>query len=692
MQEYKNIFHKIINTGFRLDTKATVRIEKQFDPENVTDAGIMKNLNAAFFIGLAGDSHHLYKVALNYLREKEANTAWQESSQFYLNALTSIHDEFKTAIETDKDFADTLSKISQEISHIDDEHTLREKLWSVFHPEAVFSADQSSSNIERFRKKRVVRVTTPNSSPVTSVADELLFTSNILLGLPHVSETLETLPVSDKVRDKLRKVMKEEQSFWYDHPIQIGTSVSANEAIYGMQGLNDTVEFEKTRGNIKEEERVPCVLSVSVTHKGLHTLAKDYLEEEFAKATPTPGLDIYVFTEEETKQLINEVLIPACAHYDLRGEIEVLEKVFGVDGEYGRHYSFLKAISALWKVLINPALKGTFKIDLDQVFPQDKLVAQSGRSAFEHFKTTLWGAQGKDSDGNKVELGMIAGALVNEKDIGKSLFTPDVTFPSSVSGLENCFFFSKQPMAFSTEAELMTRYQHGEVPDGIEHCLQRIHVTGGTNGILVDSLRKYRPFTPSFIGRAEDQCYIMSVLYQAGDINLRYLHEDGLIMRHDKEAFAGEAIKAAELGRQIGDLYRILYFSYYANALPWPFKKTKEITNPFTGSFITSIPKTLIYLRFASSLAENFMISPDKASLLFETGIDRLSSLFKDVTSVSLKQQYESEKSGWDLYYDILNAIEVALEKEDGFALDLKHKAKNVFDKSLIKSHIETEE
>ena len=103
--------------------------------------------------------------------------------------------------------------------------------------------------------------------------------------------------------------------------------------------------------------------------------------------------------------------------------------MFGVDGASGRHYTFLKAVTALWQVLVDPDVRGTFKIDLDQIFPQADLVAESGASAFERLETPLWGAHRLDADGRELELGMIAGALVNERDIGRGLFTPDVAYP-----------------------------------------------------------------------------------------------------------------------------------------------------------------------------------------------------------------------------------------------------------------------
>ena len=140
-------------------------------------------------------------------------------------------------------------------------------------------------------------------------------------------------------------------------------------------------------------------------------------------------LDVIVFTEEDTRRIIDQVLAPAAEYYLPPEYVKEPWSMFGVDGHYGRHYSFLKAIAAFWNILIDPEIHATFKIDLDQVFPQRELGDQSGRSAFEHLATPLWGAQGLDVEDQPMELGMIAGALVNERDIAASLFTPDVRFP-----------------------------------------------------------------------------------------------------------------------------------------------------------------------------------------------------------------------------------------------------------------------
>ena len=64
----------------------------------------------------------------------------------------------------------------------------------------------------------------------------------------------------------------------------------------------------------------------------------------------------------------------------------------------------------------------------------------------------------------------------------------------------------------------------------------------------------------------EDQAYLLSALGQAGP-RLAYAHAAGLIMRHDKEAFAGQSMEAARIGKLIGDDVRILVFSAYLVAL-----------------------------------------------------------------------------------------------------------------------------
>ena len=481
--------------------------------------------------------------------------------------------------------------------------------------------------------------------------------------------------------------MQEDQAFWYDHPVQMGVEPDRNEILYGLHHLSESLLYEKKLKNAGEEDELTVVLSASVTHEGLQGIVKEYIESELERSHDLPGLKVYLFTEAETASLIHEVLVPAANKYfsDIKDSASLLREVVGVNGKYGRHYSFLKAVTAFWQVFVDPDKKATFKIDLDQVFPQEKLLEETGKSAFQHMMSPLWGAEGIDSHGNPVYLGMMAGALVNEEDAGTSLFTPDVTYPSPPFRGEDTIFCSKIPQALSTLSEMMTRYGNGDI-DGSNSCISRIHVTGGTNGILIDALRRYRPFTPVFIGRAEDQAYLLSALFPRDkEPALRYFHNDGLFMRHDKHAFAAEAIKAAEIGKIVGDYERILFFSDYARILSPEVDEIKSVIDPFTGSFVSPLSHNLAYLRLALKAANFFSTKEEeseyKGFALVETGTRRLRASIQEVSmgdGNGLKERYRREQKAWDLYYDILDKIESALKEEDQFALELREKAEKL--------------
>jgi len=616
-------------------------------------------------------------------------------------AVSVVHAEFDGLLESERQEA--LEKleglIGEYLSGVDgSDLILARTLWAVFFPEALYLSVDPEEQISLLRKKRIVHIEKTVLDPVVSPAEEILFTSNVLLS-PPVSDT----PGNDDGKDpgdvswseEIQRVVvgaatagQEKQLYWYDHPIPIGTALENDEAVYGLAALSDAMEFEKVRGNTESDVRLKVLLSVSVTHAGLHEWALPWLRAQIkqAEGSSLKNLDVFAFTEDDTEKIV-DLLTPWLEHPD---EAAALKAAFGVDGEYGRHYSFLKALPALWSVLAEPGIKATFKIDLDQVFPQKELVAETGKSAFEHFSSPLWGASGTDSDGRDIELGMIAGALVNEKDIASGLFTPDIPWPDELPKGEDLFFYKLLPMAVSTRAELMTRYgmrEGGESPDGFTEALHRIHVTGGTNGIRLDALRRHRPFTPSFIGRAEDQGYLLSVLNgREGEPLLRYLHASGLVMRHDKEAFAGAAVKAGKIGSYVGDLIRLFVFSHYAGFLPGGQQDIKSQTDPFTGCFISPLPATLALLRLALHLLDSRGSSSEEREALLELSGFRLPVWVKqkEEKAAELKKQWSSERKAWDSYYSALDRIEMALADGNPAASETALRFKDIIESCRI--------
>jgi hypothetical protein len=682
-KNFESIISHLIGTNGNSLVK--INISSQFDPAEITEEAVLRNLNAAFLIALAGEAHPLHDEARQYMDIFKDREDFSEILCFFKLGLDLTGSEIKSLYASDGDFSGRLDQLYEFLDDVQESSRTEviEQIRKVFFPEGYDICRNREGRITKLRENRKITVTKLNKNPITNPEREILFTSNILITTPPASKDISELPLSAPLRKRIEEVVKEEQRFWYDHPIQLGVETDENEAVYGLRGLDEAVRFEKGHGTVPDDAKIDCVLSVSTTHKGLQTVTKDYLEEELKKDKSIRNLNIYLFNESDTLRLIEEILMPAADHYLQSADSELLHEIIGVDGEYGRHYSFLKAVAALWNVMIDPAIRATFKIDLDQIFPQDELLEQTGESAFQHLKTPLWGAQGSDNTDNDVELGMIAGALVNERDICNSLFCADVCFPTEEITADNLIFYSSLPQALSTEAEMMARYT-GTICNGTDYCIQRIHVTGGTCGILVDSLRKYRPFTPTFIGRAEDQAYLLSVLFSKTERNLRYVHKDGLIMRHDKEAFAQEAIKTAYLGKLVGDYARILWFSYYVRALPWPFTKTKELIDPFTGCFASHIPFTVTYLRLSLKVASLFGSQDEtkkkQGAALLQMGANRL---FKIVTELNtepnpLVARYTREKKGWNLYYDILDHIEKGLKGNERFAAGLREKAREL--------------
>ncbi|MBW1839617.1 MAG: hypothetical protein JRI49_06735 [Deltaproteobacteria bacterium] len=689
MTNFESIIDALIRSTSEGNNYTIYDAESHFSEGSTEAADIASTLNSAFLISIAGDGHPLYGKAQDYLKSMLQTPTWKDVAKFYTQGIAMVQNEIKNTCNDDPEFADRLRTLLEWMSkkeNVLNKHEAVERIWTVFFPEGVGVQSNQKECIDKLRAKRTVNICQLSTSPVSDPIRQVIFTSNVLLTIPPASKSLEEFQFSNILAQKLNETIHEDQLYWYDHPIQIGVEPEKNEVLYGLRGLDDAVGYEHTRGNFGDNAKLICVLSVSVTHRGLQKIAKTYLEEEFAQSGGLKNVDVLVFTEADTNEIINEVLTPAAGQYLQNKDAKDLLAVFGVDGEYGRHYSFLKAIAAFWNIFIQPEIKATFKIDLDQVFPQDELVKESGSTAFEHLMSPLWGAVGTDPAGNPVELGMIAGSLVNQKDIEKSIFSPDVPFPHRDLTPDEHIFFSILPQALSTEAEMLTRYNGGDI-DGIKKCIQRIHVTGGTVGILVDSLFKYRPFTPSFIGRAEDQAYILSVLNKEGT-QLAYAHEYGLIMRHDKEAFAQEAIETAYIGKLVGDYVRILYFSAYAKVLDGNTGKIKDIADPFTGCFISRIPSTVVYLCFALKASSFFTAYKAEQGVDFiKTGAKRIGNALDFVMGEhsKLKKQYKKERLGWDLFFDTLLAVEKAIKAKDKFALDLCDKAKSIVEKCLIR-------
>ncbi|MBN2077919.1 MAG: hypothetical protein JW838_03080 [Spirochaetes bacterium] len=655
---------------------AGVPVTAQFTPGDESLQGRARSLNASFLIVLAGPEGDHYREARRYLEEAEGAEAG-----FLIKGAALIRDEVAERYQCDPGFRSDFDALHARIveGETGSAAETRDAIWRLFFPEGVMEGGRDACRIA-LREKRGLRISNVNGSPIQDPGREILFTSNVLVTVPPPGEEAALRELDRETLDAVRAAAAEPQRYWYDHPIPVGVEPGENELLHCLEHLAGALRAEEAAGEKKRKSNIECVLSVSVTHRGLHGAIRPWLRSEVARAGAVEGINIHVFTEHDTGLLLDEIIIPAGRRWIGDFDEASLREVFGVDGEYGRHYSFLKSIARFWHVFVSKQIRATFKIDLDQAFPQEELVRETGTTAFGHLRTPLWGARGTDSRGEGVYLGMIAGALVNRRDIGESLFTPDVRYPEGSPSADEVVFRSAVPQALSTEAEMMERYGEGGERDGVTGALQRVHVTGGTSGILVEALKRYRPFTPTCIGRAEDQAYLLSALRcPEGEDMLRYVHQPGLIMRHDAELFAAAAA-AAKQGKFLGDVLRVLLFTCYARALPWPVEMTKDAIDPFTGCFISRIPATIALLRFSLRAAGIFEDDGEAGTRFFSEGVRRLSGILEGLSSGRnpVESLYRREREAWDAYHEILDRAEMKIAQGDPFAASLARRARQL--------------
>ena len=450
-------------------------------------------------------------------------------------------------------------------------------LWSIFCPSAEASNQDPKAIADTLRERRRLFAIRPSLCGLTDPSTELLLTTNALVS-PPLDPDSPLVP--DTYREEARRLLDIPQSFWYDHPIPLDASPKENEILCGLKQLDKALKVECDLGYLRAGAKIDLAISVSVTHEGMESLAASYVRNLICMHLKLTHLRVYLFDETRCQEIIETV----CPGDDpARG-------VFGVNGAYGRHYSFLKTLLLFWQQTVNPNASFTFKIDLDQVFDQTALLSYTGKTALQHLMNPNWGGSARDYAGREVDLGMLAGGLVNKHDTKAGLFVPDVQRPSSFQTEEtfssNRLFCPQWPQAVSTEAEIMQT----------EEGFQRIHVTGGTTGITAQALRRWRPFTPSFINRAEDQAYTLSAIED--NIYLSHLHANGLIMRHDKMAFAGRSIAHARAGKAIGNIERLMLFSRYASLHSLGFEEARNHFWPFTSCFMHPQAKTLAAMIF----------------------------------------------------------------------------------------------
>jgi hypothetical protein len=310
---FSTIIRTLVDGSQNIRPLAGFNIADQFIPDCRRDTDVARNINAAFLILLSGPDHGLYSAGKAYLDALKADEKWGDVAAFMENGAALIKGEIQSLCHEDNEFQNALEKTSIFCSQGDTlwgKESLK-KIWEVFFPEGADCLLDQPEKILSLRAGRRVHVTAPNPSPIDNPSRRMLFLSNLLVTTPRDPESLERLPYSSHIIEKLKQIMAEKQRYWFDHPIQIGVPNENNEAIYGLRGLDNAISFEKERGVAQPGDKLTCLLSVSVTHGGLHGVVKDYLKEVYQSTEPFPNLNIYLFSENDTERITTEILLPA---------------------------------------------------------------------------------------------------------------------------------------------------------------------------------------------------------------------------------------------------------------------------------------------------------------------------------------------------------------------------------------------
>ena len=604
------------------------------------------------------------RMAEEYLNSLIGHQTLGVVARFLADILRLVCLEVSNACDTDPTFGKKLNRAarSQQVEPW-------QFVWPVLFPNGDRLLHDYEGAVKRVRQRRIVTNLRLNPVPIRDPLSEVLFTANALVAPPGEDRTAG----------------RTAQEYYYDHPMPLDTPYDRNEIAHGLNELSRALCYEQARNPGCTGRRLPVVLSFSGTHSKLGSLGLAALRKIFPKGSP-PGIRVYAFDENGVDHLKAHTLRPAAERYKLMGCWSDLEKVFGVEGDYGRHYGFLKAVAAWWSVLVDSTIRATYKFDLDQAFDQKKLVEQTGFSALEHLRNPLWGAEGVDYWGNRVRLGMLAGTLVNKVDLDKGLWSPDVTRPTQPPGENEIFFHSSLLRACCTEAEMMNAF--GAIPySGPDYkCSQRFFVTGGTTGILVDDLFNYQPFVPRFMGRGEDQAYLWKTMFDQPR-SLRCLHTPGLVMRHDKDRLVNDDDPMARITKLIGDCVRTIQYSRLAELLAWSKSEVEEMLFPYPGCFLSPIPITMAFLRWSYRTLQLFEQGPPELALeLVFQGTQRLKRTIGilNPSQCGLQTLWEGELSGWGLYYEILKRLQKDLSRNDAFALMISEKARRLVRDCLL--------
>ncbi|GAF71769.1 unnamed protein product, partial [marine sediment metagenome] len=189
--KFQTIIGHLVAKRDNKESLTGINISNLFKPDEDIDETVARNINAAFLICLSGDAHPKYHEAEEYLSEIKQHPSLREIASFYLKGLSLIQREIENFCSDgslhERKLNELYSWIVNESSSSQQSDNL-EKLHSFFFPEGKSILSRTSEMIDALRDKRTIILKKLNPYPVRNLAEEILFTSNILLTTPPKSK------------------------------------------------------------------------------------------------------------------------------------------------------------------------------------------------------------------------------------------------------------------------------------------------------------------------------------------------------------------------------------------------------------------------------------------------------------------------------------------------------------------------
>jgi hypothetical protein len=530
-----------------------------------------------------------------------------------------------------------------------DPELLAEEISKVWAPELEMEDDEI---LRRWRLKDI------RTNPEVIEPREVLLQLNALYTLPedYPENRLLQLPREfAELAVSLREDPGSKEAD-YDHPVPLFEEDGKHELVACLEELDEDLAFEKEKGILPENYRVPVLLSVSVTHSKLDGPAGSWIEWLLTQKKYR-HMRVIVLTEtrvEAVKELLRESPgsggTGGTGGGDSTGGSGLGEAdVFSVLGKYARHFNALKYGQLLLERAIG--IRAGFKLDTDEGIRSRDLYTATGSTWFETLCHPYWGGRALDWKGRPVELAVNEGEYINSIDIDRfgyanSLRSPDVEVPNSWKG-PNMFF--QKGFAHGRATALYNRFN--SVEEGISHTV----VKGGGYGITNEGLRQGLPFTFSWVGRAEDQQFYFSGL--AGGI--RGIFHPNLRIAHYKSSVRG-AEEKTEAARFTGDMYRLILFQRLAEIYG-----VKDDIDPMPGVFAGELARAQACFALMVKAMDFTAHGNDEAArFLIEEGIPELADLEARIDSGELERELRRERAGWQSFIKSVDAADPARLRE----------------------------